>query len=162
MKRIVPSLLALLVLAGCGTAPAPSVMPTESRGASVAAKASGGLISRALEPLPGVVEAKYRKIDDATADGLLARHPRVLTELAEQRVQIEGTLDWDRRKIFRSHPRIFYLVRDGKRYEIDRIFGYGHFEKAIGKRVTAYFHVIELKHPKPDIVASFSGVRYYD
>lgn len=155
MKWIASNLVVLSVLAGCGTA----VTPAVSRGpiSEVRAADAGGLLSRMQEPFAGVVEANYRKIEDELANKLLDRHPRVLVELADQKVKFEGELDWDRRW-YRTGPRAIYLTRGGKRYELEKVHSYLVWEPAIGKKVTVYVHVVE---HQDRIVPFLAGMRYY-
>lgn len=155
MKWIASSLVAIVVLAGCGTAVTPTVQRAQT--ADVRAAEAGGLLSRMQEPFKGVVEADYREIDDASADKLLARQPRALVELADQKVKFDGELDWDRRW-YRTGPRAIYLTRGGKRYELEKVHSYLVWEKAIGKKVTVYVHVVD---HKDRIVPFLAGVRYY-
>ena len=159
MKWIAPSLVALLVLGGCGTAVSPAT--PRAHAPALQAASTGGLLSRMQEPFPGVVEANYKEIDAALADRLLAHHPRALTELAGKKVKLDGELDWDRRW-YRTGPRAIYLTRGGERYEVDKLHSWGLWEKAIGKKVTVYIHVVEHEVPKERIVPFLAGVRYFD
>lgn len=161
MKWIVPSLVALLVLTGCGKAISPAVPETHTPAPAMKAAGAGGLLNAALWPLPGIVEANYKPIDDVQADRLLALHPRTLTELADKRVKFDGELDWDRRW-YRTGARAIYLTRDGQRYEVDKLHNWGVWEKAIGKKVTVYIHVVEHQQPKERIVPYLAAVRYYN
>lgn len=164
MKRILPGLITLLVLAGCGVPTPSAIQGAQAPEAQVAASGTLTIINTQLEPLPPIKDAAYQEVGGAVADRILARDQQALRAFEGKKIKIRGKLDWKWTRWWQS--RQIFLIRGEQRHMVQDTLTSHRFKEAIGKPVLAYVEVFRKNNVPGDpsqgttLVYFLAGVGY--